>query len=161
MPSRINIGSKLPMQPLNLGARSGREDLVFQVTKRGLYDGSQRPNAQGCRTMTHNFSSGKEGGIGMLSVRAQYRASKAWKQCSRVQVLSSSTAVRPPAGLTGRRDMAVKGQGTSGVPYRAQVVHAHLPIWAAFLHKRVQMEKYDCRSLRAMLTMNTGYSVFM
>lgn len=40
MPSRMDMGSKLPMQPLNLGARPGREDLVFQVTKRGLYDGS-------------------------------------------------------------------------------------------------------------------------
>lgn len=35
MPSRIGMGSKLPMQPLSLGVRPGREDLMFQVTKRG------------------------------------------------------------------------------------------------------------------------------
>ena len=45
MPSRIGMGSKLPMQPLSLGVRPGREDLMFQVTKRGLDDGSQRPGA--------------------------------------------------------------------------------------------------------------------
>lgn len=45
MPWRISIGSKLPMQPLSLGTRPGREDLVFQVTKRGLYDNGQRRNA--------------------------------------------------------------------------------------------------------------------
>ena len=77
-------------------------------------------DARECHMAAHNFSSGKEGGIGVLPVRAQYKESKAWKQCSRVQVLSSSTAVKPPAGLTGRRDMAVKGQKTLGEPYHAQ-----------------------------------------
>lgn len=41
MPSCIDMGSKLPMQPLNLGERPGREDLMFQVTKSGLDDGNQ------------------------------------------------------------------------------------------------------------------------
>jgi hypothetical protein len=94
MPSRIDMGSKLPMQPLSLVVRPGREDLMFQVTKRG------------------NLWSRKEGEIGVLPVRAQYKASKAWKQCSGVQVLSTSTAARPPGGLTGRRDMAAKGRKT-------------------------------------------------
>lgn len=76
--------------------------------------------------------------MGVLAVRVQYKASKAWKQCSGVQVLSSSTAVRPPAGLTGRRDMAAKGQETSVDPYHAKVVHARLPIWAASPHKSGQ-----------------------
>lgn len=45
MPWRMGMGSKLPMQPLSLGARPGREDRMFQVTKRGLGHGSQRPGA--------------------------------------------------------------------------------------------------------------------
>ena len=35
IPSRIGSGSKVPIHPRNLGARPGREDLVFQVTNRG------------------------------------------------------------------------------------------------------------------------------
>ena len=82
-------------------------------------------------TTTHNLWSRKEGGIGVLPVRAQYKASKAWKQCSGAQVLSTSTAVRPPEGLTGRRDMAAKGQETSGDLIALKAAHVHLPIWAA------------------------------
>ena len=36
IPSRIGSGSKVPIHPRNLGARPGREDLVFQVTNSGL-----------------------------------------------------------------------------------------------------------------------------
>lgn len=50
MPWRMDMGSKLPMQPLSLGARPGREDLMLQVTKRGLDNGSQRPGTQGYGT---------------------------------------------------------------------------------------------------------------
>lgn len=94
------------------------------------------PSASGCctTTRTHNFWSRKVGGIGVLPVSAQYKASKAWKQCSGVQVLSSSTAVRPPAGLTGRRDMTAKGQETSGDPL-IKAVHVRLPIWAVSARK--------------------------
>lgn len=35
-PSRIGKGSKVPMQPRNLGARPGREERVFHVTKTAL-----------------------------------------------------------------------------------------------------------------------------
>ena len=35
-PSRSGSASKLPMQPLSLGARPEREERVFQVTNKGL-----------------------------------------------------------------------------------------------------------------------------
>lgn len=83
------------------------------------------------RRATYYLSSGKEGGMGVLPVRAQYKASKAWKQCSGAQVLSSA-AVRPSAGLTGRRDMAAKEGTYLGRPLliALKAVRVRLPILA-------------------------------
>lgn len=55
---------------------------------------------------THYFSSGNLAGSALCDVRAQYKASKLRKQCSRVHTFCSSSA-RSAAGLGGMRDMCM------------------------------------------------------
>jgi hypothetical protein len=49
-PSLNGSASKLPMHPLNLGARPGREERAFQVTNNGLQDDRSEVNNACCST---------------------------------------------------------------------------------------------------------------
>jgi hypothetical protein len=82
------------------------------------------------RGRTYNLSSGNLGGIGLLEVRAQYRASKAWKQCSGVHTETSVSPVWPAAGSGGMSDIKEREMKITGVAILGQVAdHWHLYVF--------------------------------